>query len=612
MKELVIDFETHDPHIKTLGPGWATGLGEVLCMGYQSTGFSVKIEDYVAAYKAVSQSNDVIVAHNAQYDIGYLCQAHGNTDWFEDKILIDTVILAKLYNNTESNFNIPGSGYSLDYLAKKYLKLNKTTGTLGDLVLKHKLINAKDHTTKLSKTKADNYAKSHMKQLYELEPEVVKDYCKQDVNLCHQLYEFYKKHIPWDQIIFFSDMLKVVIKSRWRGSKVNSEALYDIKAKLQKQRDEILSGLVLASGDIEFNPLSTANVAQVLLKTMKNLPTTEKGNISITSSWLEEQEDPICKQIVQYRVLEKLSRDFCDNILEMQSILPETHKGKIYPTFNILGAETGRMSSTGPNIQQIPNAKKHKEIGSLIRSAYIPAPGKLWASLDFAAQEPRLQVHYASLISAEGSALLVQEYNKNPELDLHQIVSDMTGVTRNEAKTINLGLAYGMGITKLAASLGLSVPQAKILLDNFHGRLPYLKGLDEACKKSLKEKGYIKTIDGRHLKLDKPAWVDGKEKTFEYKALNKLIQGSSAGQIMMCGIALDKAGFTIISFIHDEINLEVNNIEEALRAKKIMENVLKLRVPVVAELSVGKSWGSVEKVTKDNINTVRKAHEIKI
>lgn len=615
-KVLVIDVETMDEHIKTLGPGWATGLGEVLCISARiNWGPFMKgpKEGLILNYsygqaKLATEMADIIIAHNAQYDVGYLCQLHGNTNWLKDKIIIDTVLLAKLYNNSESNFMIPGSGYSLEYLSKKYLKQNKTGGTLGDLVLKHKLINAKDHTTKLSKTKADNYAKSHMKELYELEPEVVQSYCKQDVNLCYQLYQFYKQYIPHEQIIFFSDLLKVLIKSRWNGAKVNPEALYDIKSKLHKQRDVILEELKLESGNEEFNPLSTADVAQVLLKTMKDLPTTPKGNISIVSGWLEEQDHPICKQIVKYRVLEKLSRDFCENILEMQSILPEKFKGHIYPTFNILGAETGRMSCSGPNMQQIPNAKKHKELGELIRGAYVSSPGKLWASLDFAAQEPRLQVHYASLIDAEGADLLVAEYNKNPELDLHQIVSDMTGVSRNEAKTINLGLAYGMGITKLAASLNLSVPQAKILLDNFHTRLPYLKELDEKCKSSLKRKGYIETIGGRKLRLDKSVIIEGKEKSFEYKALNKLIQGSSADQIMMCLIALDKEGFTVISSIHDEINLEVNNLQEALRAKEIMENVLKLRVPVVAELSLGTSWGNAVKVTNDNLNEMREKY----
>lgn len=600
MQTVILDYETHDPHLKTMGPGWAYGLGERLCLGVQIRGTVVDLgtfitnENDINSGTNISNNSDILVAHNAQYDIGYLCQAHRNTDWFKDKLLVDTVILAKLYNNTEES-------YSLDYLSKKYLKLEKTTGTLGDIVLKHKLINCKDHTTKLSKTKADNYAKSHMKEIYELEPKIVEEYCKQDVNLCARLYDFYLPHIAKDKLVFFSDLLKVLIKSRWDGVRVDSEKLYDIKTKLHKKRDLILADLKVISGNDEFNPLSTADVAQVLLKTMKDLPKTDKGNISIVSKWLEEQENPICKQIVQYRILEKLSRDFCDNILEMQSILPEKYKGKIYPTFNILGAETGRFSCSGPNLQQIPNAKKHKEIGELIRGAYVPSPGKLWASLDYSAQEPRLQVHYASCVGAEGSDLLVQEYRKNPDLDLHQIVADMTGVSRNEAKTVNLGISYGMGITKLAKSLNLSMFQAKLLLENFHGRLPYLKQLDEKAKSSLKRKGNIETIGGRKLLLDKPMWNEekNKEQTFEYKALNKLIQGSSADQIMMCLIELDKKGFKVISSIHDEINLEVDNLQEALRAKEIMENVLKLRVPVVAELCLGTTWGNAKEVENE-------------
>jgi len=599
MRTLVIDFETHDPHLKTIGPGWAYGLGEALCVGYKWKATEPSIVSGEFNLSSLFDEADTLVAHNAQYDIGYMCRNQDNVSWFKDKILVDTVILAKLYNNTEDS-------YSLDYLSKKYLNAQKTSGTLGDLVLKHKLINCKDHTTKLSKTKADNYAKGHMKQLYEIEPKIVEDYCKQDVTLCSQLYEFYLPNIPKDKIIFFSDLLKVLIKARWEGVRVDSGKLYDIKIKLHKKRDVVLKELKEISGNEAFNPLSTADVAQVLLKTMKDLPKTEKGNISIVGKWLEEQDNPICKQIIQYRILEKLSRDFCDNILEIQSILPEKYKGKIYPTFNILGAETGRFSCSGPNLQQIPNAKKHKEIGELIRGSYIPSPGKLWASLDYSAQEPRLQVHYANCVSAEGSDLLVQEYRNNPDLDLHQIVADMTGVSRNEAKTINLGISYGMGITKLAKSLDLSMFQAKLLLENFHNRLPYLKQLDEKAKSSLKRKGHIETIGGRKLLLDKPTWNEdrNKEQTFEYKALNKLIQGSSADQIMMCLIELDKQGFKIISSIHDEINLEVNNLEEALYAKAIMENVLKLRVPVVAELCLGTTWGNAKKVEL-NVTTKR-------
>lgn len=602
---LTVDFETRDIELKTMGSGWATGLLELVCLGLKINNNPVSIVDSYGSLEEIIKGAHTIVAHNAQYDIGILCSMF---PWLptSDKLLVDTIVLAKLYNNIEEN------GYSLNYLANKYLKKAKLNSSLGDSVLKHKLINCKDPTTKLSKTKAENWSKTHLKELYEVDPEAVRMYCGVDVDLCKELYDFYIPHTSQEHLERFSDLLKVLIKSRLRGVKVNSEKLYDIKTKLQTKRDGILKELKDLSGNVDFNPLSTADIAQVLLKHMKNLPTTPKGNISIVSKWLEEQDNPICKKIVEYRILEKLSRDFCDNILEMQSKLPESKKGYIYPTFNILGAETGRMSCAGPNLQQVPNAKKHKEIGELIRDAYEAEPGKLWASLDYSAQEPRLQVHYASLIGAEGAELLVEEYNRNPNLDLHQIVSELTGVSRNEAKTINLGLAYGMGITKLAASLGLSRMQAELLLEQFHTKLPYLKKLDEKCKANLKRNGYITTIGGRKLKLDKP-WTDpetGKQKTFEYKALNKLIQGGASDQIILALIALDKAGFTVISSIHDEINLEVSSVEEALEAKRIMENAVTLRVPVVAELKLGTTWGNGKLV--EDVTVVKNVDEVNV
>lgn len=599
---LTIDFETHDPYLKKMGPGWAYGLLEILCMGYKINNEETKVTKDKALMLDLASNAHTIIAHNAQYDIGCL-----TTIGFDVKTpitFIDTVILAKLVSNNEMS-------YSLDTIASKYTKHKKTSGTLGDVVLKYSLTNSKDKTTPLARTKATNYAKTHMKEIYELEPDIFESYCKMDVDLCFNLYQILYAQVDKSLVSRFSNLLKLLIKSRLNGTMIDSEKLYDIKFELQKKRDAILSKLILDSGNPEFNPLSTNDIAQVLLKNKVKIPTTPKGNLSIVSKWLEEQKDPICQLIVEYRVLEKLSRDFCDNILEMQSVLSEKYRGKIYPTFNILGAETGRFSCSGPNLQQIPNAKKHKELGALIRSCYVVPEGKLYASCDYSAQEPRLQVHYAKLLGAEGADLLALEYNKDPNLDLHKVVANITNVSRNEAKKINLGIAYGMGIKKLSESLGLSMFQAKPLLEKFHGSMPYLKQLDAAAKKSLKDKGYIKTIGGRKLKLDEPFYDSGTgdTKTFEYKALNKLIQGSGADQIIMALIALDKAGFKLISSIHDEINLEVSTVEEALRAKKIMEEVLKLEVPVVAGLTLGTNWGNGIEV--NNIEDFKNHDEFK-
>lgn len=583
---LTIDIETKDDELKSMGPGWATSIFELVCVGYKINNGESKVIDTYESLEELLKGAHTIIAHNAQYDLGAMASMF---PWIlkSDITFVDTVIWAKLHNNTEN-------GYGLNELSRKYLRKAKLNSSLGDVVLKHKLINCKDPTTKLSKTKAENWSKSHLKELYEVDPEAVRMYCAMDVDLCKGLYDFYLPFTSSEHISRFSDLLKLMIKSRLRGVKVNSEKLYDIKTKLHSKRDKILKELVDLSGNLEFNPLSTADIAQVLLKEGMNLLRTEKGNISIVSKWLEEQEHPICKKIVEYRVVEKLARDFCDNILVMQSKLPENKKGYIYPTFNILGADTGRFSCKGPNLQQIPNAKKHPEIGALIRDAYEADEGKFIAEIDYSAQEPKLQVHYASLIGAEGADLLVQEYKNDPNLDLHAMVAKLTETSRNEAKTINLGLSYGMGVTKLAASLKLSLMQAKELLAQFHTKLPYLKELNDKCKSNLKKNKGIRSIGGRWLRLDKP-WInpdDGAEKTFEYKALNKLIQSSAADQMILALLELDRQGFDVIFSIHDAAVLQVSSVAEGITAKKIMENVLKLRVPVVAELKLGTTWGN--------------------
>ncbi len=593
---LFIDFETNDPHIELAGPGWAYGKCEILCCGYQQgLAEPVKITEKIEDIKDLVAWADVIVAHNAQYDVGILYSLYDNPEEvFKNKTLIDTVLLAKLYNNIED------TGYSLEALGKKYTKLQKTAGSLGDIVLANKLINCKDPTTKLSKTKAVNFAYKNMRLVYDTDKITVQDYCKQDVKLLAELYKFLIDKVSKAHLDDFSILLKILIESRLRGIEVDVESLYDLKTRLNKKAEQIRQRLADHAGDEFFNPMSTNDVSFLLLKTFKKLPKTEKGNISLTGKWLEEQDNEYCKAIVEYRGIQKLVGCFCDAILEIQSILPEKYKGKIYPSFNLLGAETGRFTCNKPNFQQIPSPKK-KEEGKLIRSSYKVPNDKLWASIDFSAQEPRMTVHYASIINAEGASLLEVEYNKNPNLDLHQMTADLAGVTRNQAKTLLLGISYGMGRGKLAKALGMTEDQADVFLESFHGKLPYLKKLSDSAKASLKAKKYITTIDGRKLRLPKPIKENGRERTFEYKALNMLIQGGSAGQIMKAMIELYRAGFKIIASVHDEINLEVNSVEEALQAKAIMETAINLRVPSVGELTVGKSWGgcvSIEEFIK--------------
>lgn len=629
MYTLTIDFEAHDPYLKEYGPGWAYGLVEILCLGYKIDNKPTEVTSDVNKIRELVSNAHTIVAHNSQYDLGVLSLIV--KDLFEsNKIFIDTIILAKLHNNVLMS-------YSLDDLAKKYLNIRKDNKALEDLVVKHSLATRSIST----------YAKTNIKQLYSLDKEVVEKYCRIDVDICYELYTKLVRGVDKELITIFSDLQKVVLKSRKKGINVDVERLKRLQESLIVKINEfdfelqelytthcleILKSLAdskfnhisdkldksIASGEpkeeitrlrklktsskasvrklekAKFNANSAHDVASLLEIVDKiKLPRTVKGNFETSTEVLEKFDTECCKLILEYRLHRKLCSDFCDKIIEMQEIFPEGYKNKVYPVLKILGAETGRFSCSTPNFQQVPNAKKHKEIGKEIRSCYTASKGKLFAALDYSSQEPRLQVHYASLLNLTDADMFVEEFRKNRNLDLHQLVATLANIEKVQAKTINLGVAYGMGVTKLAKSLKLTDTQAKLLLEKYHSSMGYLKELDAAAKEALKNNGCIKTLMGRKLKLN-PETKDeetGKTKSYEYRALNKLIQGSSADQTMLAMIALDKAGINVLISVHDEICIEVDTIEEAKKARDIMENVVKLRVPAVSKLEIGNSWG---------------------
>ena len=142
------------------------------------------------------------------------------------------------------------------------------------------------------------------------------------------------------------------------------------------------------------------------------------------------------------------------------------------------GTVTGRFSSSNPNLQQIP--ARDPEIKKLIRGLFIPEEGQRWGSFDYSSQEPRLLVHYCSVLRQRDRHPMIDEvideYHKG-DADFHQMVADMAGISRKEAKTVNLGIMYGMGVGKLAAQLVLSTEEAKALMAKYHQRVPFVKTL---------------------------------------------------------------------------------------------------------------------------------------
>jgi DNA polymerase I-like protein with 3'-5' exonuclease and polymerase domains len=274
------------------------------------------------------------------------------------------------------------------------------------------------------------------------------------------------------------------------------------------------------------------------------------------------------------------------------------------------GTVTGRLSASNPNLQQVP--ARHEVIGPLVRGLFLPEEGQLWAANDFSSQEPRLLVHYATLLDLPGAEKMAQAYRDNPDTDFHQMVADMAGIKRKAAKTIGLGLMYGMGKQKLANSLDLPLDEASELIATFHSKVPFLKGTVDAVMRRIEHPasgGAIRTLLGRKCRF--PLWEPvewGVNKALPreqaiieygqrikragtYKGLNRLIQGSAADQTKAGMVALYKAGFDIRLQVHDEIALSVQSKEDAREAANLMANAVRLEVPSRVDVEVGPSWG---------------------
>jgi DNA polymerase I-like protein with 3'-5' exonuclease and polymerase domains len=262
-----------------------------------------------------------------------------------------------------------------------------------------------------------------------------------------------------------------------------------------------------------------------------------------------------------------------------------------------------------PNLQQIP--ARNKDLGPRIRSLFLPEEGHQWGCFDYNQQEPRLVVHYASLLNLYGVDDVVHAYMEG-DADFHQIVADMADIPRTQAKTINLGLFYGMGKNKLQAELGISKLQANDLFKQYHGKVPFVKALMDATMQRAQEGGQIRTLLGRlcrfHLwepnqfGIHKALPHDqalrehgpGIKRAYTYKALNKLIQGSAADMTKKAIIELHKEGITPHLQVHDELDISVGSDKESDKIKEIMENAVTLEVPNKVDYEFGKTWGEIK------------------
>jgi len=591
--EIAIDLETRDPNLNIrMGSGSVVGIGEVV-------GVSVATEDFCAYYPFAHEGGgnldrkivlkwlkDILntpsdkIFHNAMYDVCWLralgLKINGR--------IIDTMIAAGLVDENRLRYDL--NGVCRDYIGK-----------------------GKDESALYEAAKS--WGVDPKAEMYKLPAMYVGTYAERDAQLTLELWQILKKEILNQDIeaIFKMEMelFPCLVDMRFLGVRVNQEQAAIEKKTLVEQEKKML-GEVLVSTGIEVQIWAARSIAKVFDKLGLPYERTVKTQApSFTKNYLANHPHDVVKCIAKAREINKAHTTFIDTILK------HSQKGRIHAEINQLRSEgggtvTGRFSMNNPNLQQVP--ARNKELGPRIRSLFIPEQGCKWGCFDYNQQEPRLVVHYASLQNLYGIDEVVESY-KNNDADFHKIVADMANIPRKQAKTINLGLFYGMGKNKLQAELGVSKLKAEDLFRMYHDKVPFVKQLMDATMKRAQDSGKIRTLLGRlcrfHLwepnqfGIHKALPHDqallehgpGIRRAYTYKALNRLIQGSAADMTKKAMIDLHKEGIIPHVQVHDELDISVKDDKEAKQIVQIMETSVELEVPNKVDYEAGENWGNI-------------------
>ena len=634
-KLIAIDLETKDTDLLIKGPGWATNNGYVTgiavgtrdkqwyfpighCLEETFGGGNMDKEKVISWFKPLAESSVDKVFHNASYDVGWLRTLGINV---KGKIH-DTLISSSLIDETRRSF-------SLDSITKE--------------------LNMDGKDERKLRIAAERVGADPKKEMYKIPAPDVEEYAKKDVELTYKLYlhnliELNKKDSSGKDLNNIYDLetrlLPCLVDMRANGVRVDLEGAEKVKKQLVTKEKELLQKIKEEAG-MNVEIWAAASIAKAYDKKKILYPrTTKTDKPSFNKAFLKEDSSPLSKLILEAREMSKTNSTFIDGILRHQ------HKGRIHSEIYQMksgeGAEagtvTGRFSYANPNLQQIP--ARNDELRKVVRGLFIPEEGMHWGMFDYSQQEPRLVVHFAEQQNkANNSSYMdlnpkyqttdfVRGYKKEKsKTDFHEMVSKIANVERGMAKTINLGLFYGMGKAKLTEQLGLEREDAEALFKQYHASVPFVKQLSNFATRRAEKNEYITTLLGRRCRFfgfvplgwnaagfyktreeaeaahPDSVYVDDetgeeikREKNYKiayaYKALNKLIQGSAADQTKKAMVDLyEQDGIIPHIQVHDELNISVENKEQALNIKTKMENAVELLVPSVVDYKLTKNWG---------------------
>jgi DNA polymerase I-like protein with 3'-5' exonuclease and polymerase domains len=626
---LGFDTETDDPDLLTKGSSWAFGTGEVI-------GFSVAWNDYKAYFALrhaplignvecpeqhiqwlkdqVKRTDLTWVMAHANYDMGWIYRETGQ---FPQGRVVDVQHMAALLD--EHRFS-----YSLGSIAQDYLGVGKDTDRLKQLENQF----ACKHTTLMACLKY-------------LPGPVVANYAEADAQRTLQCYYAMRPKIIDEGLgtIFNleSQLIPMSVEMKRLGIRVNVEAAMKLSDDIKTRRMPETVNEIKRQTGITVSPWQAESCYDALTKAgVLGIRKTLKGSWQINAEFLNLQAktNVVAKLILDLRKMSKISGTFIDG-----HILYYQHKGRLHPSFNQLRSEsdnetgggvgtvTGRYSASDPALQQIP--VRDPEWGHQIRSLFLAEEGEEFASIDYSSQEPRIAVHFAHQYGIRGSQAAVDQFRRDPNTDYHRMVAEFTGLPRDKAKTLNLGLAYGMKQAKMCRALGLPtqwmrlekvkgktnwIPidpseigkwrakdqqcvevageEGKSILKQWKSGAPFLIGLFDECEDMAKTQGYITTLLHRRCRFTE----NGIKRIDTNKSMNKLCQSSSADQTKKAMLLLYKEKIPIRLTLHDELLASISNRNIASRMGEMMENAVRLVIPSVVDIKFGLRWGDIKKV----------------
>jgi len=597
-KYIAIDLETKDPELKSRGSGAVSGKGNIVGIALAVEGWSayypiahegggnLEKEKVMAWIKEVCELPNVKIFHNAMYDVCWLRAAGIRIKGH----IVDTMVMASLIDENRLSYTLNSISYEF----------------LGEVKDEKTLIEA-----------AQSWGIDPKSEMYKLPAMYVGNYAEKDAKLTLELFKVLSREIQKQNLQNVFDLetqlFPCLIDMKFKGVRIDTDKAQQLKLQLVKQENELLLKVKQETG-IEAQIWAARSIAEIFDKLKLSYERTEKSSApSFTKNFLQEHKHPIVQMIAKAREINKAHTTFIDTILKFN------YKGRIHADINPIrsdqgGTVTGRFSYANPNLQQIP--ARNKELGPMIRSLFLPEIGHKWGCFDYSQQEPRLVVHYAATTEPicfdESVTKIVNEF-KNNQADFHKTVADMAGISRTQAKTINLGLFYGMGKAKLQAELGLNTKaEAELLFNQYHNNVPFVKELMNKTSQFAQTSGSIGTLLGRRCRFNKwepatfgmhtPMTFEEAERTYgrgrirramTYKALNKLIQGSAADMTKKAMLDLYSEGIIPHIQIHDELDISVIDDNQAKKIVEIMESAVTLAIPNKVDYESGETWGDI-------------------